>query len=542
MSKIGDLFVRLGLKKDEFSRGIKAAGNEAKGFSGIVKTLGSAARVAFSAVGAAVAGVIAVMKSLSDQNQVLADAFQRTAAGMQAMFDTLKTSLANLDFTNLLSDLREANRLAKDLYDAQDAMGEIGTSYNIAMAQQLKRIAELKRILRDVGATDEERLNAGHELLRIYEQLEKNPTRGLSRLKDTTIDYYMQRMGVNMDGRSDAEMKAMRERYVNFFKWLGTKEGEVFQDAAQRVAKSGGLGSNLGRAYTSNAAYKGMSEYARLTYEYVTKINDKKRERLEQAIVGYYKQDAKAAEDTLTIQRQIDSITARQDKGGGGGGSFGETILEKMERSLLSASDKIESTTERQLEDIVEDIDPIKFEPIEVIPPDMDGMMEAFDRFKAYAIDWDRLSEDFLENAVAGFSAGMQELTDQLFGLQDVNAGKIVQALLTPLADMAQKEGELLMLQGAGILAAKKGFNSMQPEAMIAAGAILVSAAAAVKSGLAAIAKAGSSSSSTSTYQGGSTSLGDQNIQTELTVTVKGELRGRDIVLAGQNTLNSWGR
>ena len=75
------------------------------------------------------------------------------------------------------------------------------------------------------------------------------------------------------------------------------------------------------------------------------------------------------------------------------------------------------------------------------------------------------------------------------------------------------------------------------------AGGALVAAGAAAKAGLKALAATGGKNTSTAaSYSGSAGSSGTQSIQTELTVYVKGTIRGSDIVLSGQKTVNSWGR
>lgn len=350
MSKIGDLFVRLGLKKDEFSRGIKEAKRESSSFVDSLKNIGVKGKLAFAAVGAAIAGVIAAVKDLAKQNQSLGDAVRKTAAGLSAMWDTLKASIASLDFSNLIGNLREANKLARDLYDAQDALGEIGTAYNISLAQQLQHINELKIALRDQSLTDDERIAKGEELLRIYKALEQNPSRGLERAKDSTLDYYMQRMGVQMEGRTDAELAAMRKKYVEFFKWLGTKEGEVYNEAAKKVSRQiGGIDSKLGGTYMTNAANNGKAEYARLAVSYNDKIGDKDREKIEQAVVAYYQQEAKYSGETLRIQTQINSIKAKGQTGGGATGDDEAAALQRIKESTMSQTELLQKRYDEQL-------------------------------------------------------------------------------------------------------------------------------------------------------------------------------------------------
>lgn len=576
MSKIGDLFVRLGLKKDEFSKGIKDAKRESSSFVDSLKNIGAKGKIAFAAVAAAVVAVVSAIKELAKQNQTLGDEIRKTGASLSAMWDTMKTSIASMDFSNIISNLSEANRLARDLYDAMDAMGEIGTSYNIALAEQLQHINELKIALRDQTLSDDERIAKGEELLEIYRKLEENPGRGLERVKDTTLDYYMQRMGVNMEGRTDKELAAMRKKYVDFFKWLGTKEGERYQEAAKKVGKTfGGLDSSKGQAYLRNAANNGKDEYARLTYGYVQKMGDKDREKLEQAVTAYYQQQAKYSGETLRIQTQINSLKAQTTNGSGNDKADrereqAEKILQRAEDSAKSElqllTEKYDAekalleqygfdTTKlweeytkniRKIMDVnIPDLKKVDLE-IEVEDIDMseiDAEIEqSIDAILAQMERAQDLVDEFKGVIVAGLSDAFQELADQFMGLEEINPGRVVQALLTPLADMAIKEGEILMAEGIGVEACKAALESLNGYAAMAAGAALIMIGTAAKSGLQALAGSGGRSTTASTYNGAGSNGGTQMIETELTVNVKGTIRGSDIVLSGQKTLNSWNR
>ena len=581
MSKIGDLFVRLGLKKDEFSKGIKDAKRESSSFVDSLKNIGAKGKIAFAAVAASVVAVVSAVKELAKQNQTLGDAVGKLSAGFDAMFDTLKTSLASLDFTDLITNLLEANHLARELYDAYDAMGEIGTGYNIALAQQLKHINELKLALRDQNLTDEERIAKGEELLEIYRKLEENPTRGLERVKDTTLDYYMQRMGVVMEGRTDKELAAMRKKYADFFVWLGTEQGETYSAAAQEVSKKfGGLDSDKGRAYMRNAANNGMDEYARLAYEYNKRMGDKDREKIEQAVVGYYQQEAKFSGETLRIQMQINSIKAQTTNGSGDQADKQREQAEKiLQRAQDAAKSEIQLLTEKYdaekallqqygldttalwdeyISNLKEMLDTkltdkiikIDFEVDEADLSEVDDEIQAFiDNFiQEYEDKVARIQElsDAFANAVTtGFSNACQEMAEQFMGLTELNGGAIFQALLDPLADMAIKAGEIIMAEGIATEAAKSALETFGETGWgaVAAGAALVAAGAAAKAGLKALAATGGKNTSTAaSYSGSAGSSGTQSIQTELTVYVKGTIRGSDIVLSGQKTVNSWGR
>jgi hypothetical protein len=216
---------------------------------------------------------------------------------------------------------------------------------------------------------------------------------------------------------------------------------------------------------------------------------------------------------------------------------------ERLTQEYLAAliADAVEPGLD-DISDTVDNFEPVEIEPLEI--GDATGVEEWIAELERLTEIAEDRAKRFKEAVVSGFSDGVQELTDQLFGLSEVNAGAILAALLTPLADMAIKEGELLIAQGIGIEAVKTALESLNGAAAIAAGATLVAIGAAVKSGLSAIATNGTASGSTATgtYAGGGTAAQVQEISSELTVYVKGEISGDAIVLSGERTINEWSR
>lgn len=554
MSKIGDLFVKLGLKKDEFSRGLKEAGAETQSFGGIVKGIASKGAIAFAAITTAVVGVISAIKDLARENQALGDAWARMTASMSASWDTLRTAVASMDFSNLISNMKEAGRLARELYDAADALGEIQTSYEISSARQAKRIAELKIVLRDVGKSAEERLEAGRELKRIYEDLEKNPTRGLERFSNASLDAMAGKLGFNLKDATEGQIAATRKEVENFFVWLGTEAGEAFNSAYAAAYK------DPAKVYATTVAAQnfGLSDtYRTMLWNYQAKVGDDDRQAMEKAVADAYRQKAKAVEETSRIETTMNSILA-QGTGGGGGGNRPKTI-EEMQREfqeiareaateaaqVAAADAEVAAMAEQMAADIAETIPAYMSEYEREMA---DGLKAWIDNTnfmlerQAYINEQaEKLADEFTESVVSGYAEGIQTLTDQLFGLEDMNPGAVLQALLTPFADLAINEGKILMAAGLGIEAIKEALSSLNGPVAIAAGAALIAVGSAVKSGLAALAQAGGSAGYASTYNGASGS-GTQTFATEMTIYVEGRISGRDIVLSGQKTVNQWNR
>ena len=115
---------------------------------------------------------------------------------------------------------------------------------------------------------------------------------------------------------------------------------------------------------------------------------------------------------------------------------------------------------------------------------------EAEARMKAFNDRMNELAQDFVNSAVAGFSDGMQTIADSLV-MGDFNAGAFVAALLTPLADMAIRTGEVAIGIGIGIESIKKALTSLSGIGAIAAGVALIAIGATAKSLLKSAASGG---------------------------------------------------
>lgn len=565
MGKVGDLWVRLGLKKDDYTRGLKEAQREGEGFGKSVTALGSKAKIAFAAVAAAVTGVIAAVKDLAKQNQALGDAWNRMSSGMAASWDTFKTAIATMDFTNLLSNMREANRLARDLYNAKDAMGEIGSAYDISYGQQAAEINQLRIDLADATKSDKERLAAGDKLLKIYKQLEANPTRGLANLSDTEVDRVADKLGYALKDAPKDALAATRQEVKDFFVWLGSEQGAVYNVAAQKVARQvGGINSSLGQTFMRNAANNGMERFAQLAVAYNQRVNDKTREEMAQAVRASGEQDARFLEETRRIQTQMNSIRAHNDGGPSGSPKEKEVDLLAQQVALIREESAELAAVRAEDEEMARIADEQYekwremqgFEPPKLWDDDMTRalekglnaavqMGEEMDDLKAKS---EELGKAITENLVSAIEDGLvgsfNALSDVLAGVTDGGMEQVVKALLEPLADMAIKAGTLIMMSGTAIEALKKSLVGFFGGSAVVAGAALVAVGVAAKAGLAAIGNRASSgtgissvSSSASPY-GGATGVQSA----ELVVRVEGEVKGSSIVLAGQNTLKNWAR
>ena len=599
MGKIGDLWVRLGLKKDDFSKGMDDAKKDVSGFGSAMGRMAGLAKAAWAAVAAAVVKFATDAVKLT---QRWGDQWNVTMAGVRGAYQSFVRDLSNgVGWGELFQNMRDAYRSAKEVAAALDEIFERKVSFSYQEAAINKQIAELRNITSDTSKSDAERKQAAQQIIELEKQLGKvkqdianqegdarrKAFQEATHLNDEQTDFLVKNYNANREAIQDA--RAYGEQRLKLEKDIAN---------AQRAASSGPAAS---RQYSLANLEKAKSELAELEAQTTDSVravwemtkgydraNDELVQGMAEAEVAAINAETEAINAQRNAVRTIGQIDNRNGMGAGTGAGKGtaqddeslqqaraiqarleqaaksevqimrekyeeeKALLEKhgMDTERLTQeylASLIADAVEPGLEDIsdaVENFEPVEIEPLEI--GDVTGVEE-------WIAELDRLTEiaedraaRFKEAVVSGFSDGMQELTDQLFGLSEVNGGAIFAALLGPLADMAIKEGELVMMQGLAIEAIKSALESLNGPAAIAAGAALIAVGAAVKSGLSSLANTGGrtagSTATSGAYAGGSSAAQVQEISSELTVYVKGEISGDAIVLSGERTINEWSR
>lgn len=532
--KIGDLWVKLGLKKDEFSRGIQEAGNEVSGGGGLLGKIKGLKVGALAAWAAIAAGAVAMADKFAHTSQRLGDAWDQTVAGMKGAWNTFISAINSTDFSGLGKRIADSFREAKQLSSLKDAEFEVTNSIELQKAAMKDELAVLRVRMQNQKLSQKEREKAAKEYLEkvkpIYEQEAQYRKKYAIQAQNT----YLTSAGIKETGRNrealqtfltgvapNAELVKALEDY--------NKNNNHYANESQRTLLEG-LKDQTG----VNLATLGKIA------NYYQSTNDKQAKELVDAIVA----ERAAAGAFNDETRRVQTLGNNAVTGGGGGG--GQTGLSAFEMAIIRAKERMDDVLEDTMRDIDDELNDlngsIEFDPIEIVPPDL----TEWDKFyQKYQDDLQRMQDllaDFRDAAIGGFSDAVQELANQFAGLEEINPGKVVQALLTPLADMAIKEGEILIAQGIGIEACKKALESLNGIAAITAGTVLVGIGAAAKSGLAALARSGAGTATTSYATGGTSAAQTQTIQTEMTVYVTGRLSGNDILLSGKKTQDNYNR
>lgn len=154
------------------------------------------------------------------------------------------------------------------------------------------------------------------------------------------------------------------------------------------------------------------------------------------------------------------------------------------------------------------------------------------------------IAEMMNQALTAGITSSLNELANVIAGVEDADAGTVVKALLSPLADVCISAGVLIMTTGKAIEALQVSLTKFLGIPAIAAGAILVGIGVAAKAGLAAIGKnAGRSSAGArvnTSFTGGYSVSGGVNpfsyTQEQGSMVLTSTLKGQDLLLSIQRT------
>lgn len=509
MGKIGDLIVRLQLKYQDYEKGLKKADKDTKGFaSGLNKGIGMV-KAAWAAAGAA---VIAFGKQMIQATNKVGDEWAHMTASMSARWQSVLADISNYkpDFTSFrnffknewkwiketLFNAKEAGDAAAEMSKAFDAEFELTNSLKIQRAKISGELADLQVEMRNTALSPEARMAAIERYKALLEPLYEAEISTRKNMLDKAVQAWMAGNGAT----------ATTEEVVDFFTNYGTNPAQA---AAQHP------------------------ELARI---YETRKGDKANQPIFDAIYNLTQAENGLQVELKMVNRTANSISASLV-------TVSKDIA-TMEKELV---DNAELMAYEMSDDILQDIDltDIKIEPIDwnAVLGDYDAELDEFlAKWRDTQMEVEMLNGMIEGAIVSSMSNGLQAITDMMVGLEGANATQVLSALLQPFADTAIQLGEMLVAQGLAVTAFKTSLESLQGAPAIAAGAALIAIGSAMRSGIQALSRGGSSASSASYNSGSSEAANTETYKSELTVYVEGKISGKDIVLSGNKTLNSWRR
>lgn len=506
MGKIGDLWVRLGLKSDDYKKGMKDAQKETSSFSSGLGKLKAGAIAVWAAIGAAVTKFATDFIGASN---AMNDAWEQTMIKMKASYHNLITGIS--------ANTKKDKGWWLRLFTPNSAEGQqLGASAKAAgeAAKEMTKAFDAEFEL--VNSVKLQKAMIQEELNDLY-----------VKMRDTTL--------------SPADRQAAAERYKALLQPLADAEVSIYGNMMEMASKAWQAGAGLSREYSSAEikdffANYGIdpegtaAKYSELASVYENRKGDEQNQVIFDILTRLEQANSQMSDVNKVLSRTTNSIKKELQ-------GFELNLAEELEGGL---------------QDVYAEIDAIDFSEIDLEFPEID--MSALDAaeadLKAFADDWleeqenikhlnDMLSQDIAES----LGGGLQAFTDMLFGLEDADARGVLAALMQPFADTAGQLGGMLMAQGIAVEAFKTSLESLQGGVAIAAGAALLAVSAAMKSGIKALAK-GSSAGSAS-YNSGSpykSTTDALNYDSTLTVYVEGKISGSDILIAGSSQQKKWNR
>ena len=547
MGKIGDLWVKLKLKSDEYKKGLDEAKGMTRKFSDGLKSMSNMAVAIWTAIGAAATKMaldfVKSSQTIGDKWDIL---MTQVSTRWQQIRAELNRGIAEGGvkgfFKTLFSDTTEVDAMdvGKAMSMAQDAMTEIEYAFRINMAQTKPKLHELylKMMNSALSATDREA--AATDYRKQVENIYKPRVAGLKDIMDKTVQQYLVIAGMDKN-------KYSTDKTIELIKMMGSQPEKVeaqyndffkgYQSVGDKI--SGNLVNTMEAYYNATNEMNDMLKRADRTAQSMEKTG----------LDDITKKLGDAKDDMADFRAQVAEeaeVIAADD-------AFQEAAdpLEEFERTHSEVLDRLNEKQQTFADLVQESYAKAAKAAYEYAQQEQESMDLANEAAET-AMDGLQTLEEMSVNIgpylgdafAASVSDSFQTLTDALTGVSDFDAGTLVSALLEPFANMTKQLGEYLMATGAAIKLAKTVMFT-HPEVMIAAGAALTVLGSALSSGIQAISSSlgsGGNASTSSASAGSSTSTTDSNVSTEMTIYVKGKLSGKDIVISGDNARNYYGR
>lgn len=543
MGKISDIWVRLGLKKNEFDKGMDDAGKKAEGFGGTLEKVKAGALAVWAAIGAS---VVAFGKKMIETTNIIGDAWGRFTAQAKAGWDTFVQSLSAMNWSDFIGRFREATNAAKELQNALDAEFEISNSIKLQKAAMAQELADLQILMRDVSKPWQIRQEAAQKYLDMVKPIYQQEIDLANKLLDAQQGKWLAGSGLTDNQQTRDDLTRFLVDYGKTRNGLSDAIGRM-RELQEQYDMALSVRMKTGNYTTPNKVideYRALRDWVKnfgstngystdiykLASVYETLRGDKDTQPLVDALIRAGQATAAYAEDTRRVHSSLNTATAAIE----GASDTLKEVAETVERTDLSlpAMTAVTGQAEVQNPDLISKdwLEQQKQRGLEAVA------MQA--EWLAIMQEGAMQMEDTIVQSMAN---GLQAITDMMFGLQDADAGAVLAAFIAPFGDMAKNMGAMIMSYGLSMDAFKKAFAN--PYVAIAAGAGLMAIGAAISSGAQKIAS-GSMGGGATSYGGGSygSSPEIQNYESTLTVEVVGRISGSDIILAGQNQQNKWNR
>lgn len=537
MGKIGDLWVRLGLKSEDYKKGIKEANQQTEGFGAKLGKMKAGALAVWAAVGAS---VLAFAKQMKEATNRVGDAWDMFIAKSTAGWNTFIQSLSAWNWDNFIGRIREARAAAEGLQSALDAEFEINNSIRLQKAAMAEELAELEILAKNVAKPYEERAKAAQKYLSMVKPIYDQELALANKLLDAQQGRWLAGTGLT---DSEQTRKDLSQFLVDYGKYEDLAASLAFvrnHESAAGTRKRSRLSFEeqvaLSKEYMAHkgviAGYQGSygTDLLELSKVYENLRGDKDTMPLVDALIRAGQAAAAFNQETKKMQQALNAASVKI----GGDATDIAVVMEAITQLAMEDIDNLEDA----FEDIELEIPPIDTSALDAGLAAIEENAAKYEEALAKAAQ----ANAMLEGAIVATTANaFQAFSDLLLGIEGANAETVLAALMQPFADTAGQLGSMLITEGLAIEAFKTSLSSLQGGVAIAAGAALLAVSAAMKSGIKALAGNQAGAGSSVSY-GGAMGNPLENYESTLTVYVEGKISGSDILLAGKKTQSKWNR
>ena len=516
MAFLGDLWVRLGLKSDDYKKGLNSARNETEGFIGKMKNLKAGTLALWAAVGT---GVMKFAKDFINATNKMGDAWAHTMSSIKAQYQVLLGALSN---TSL---------------DTSGSGGKVGN----AIKNEISWWKRLFGNMKEAGSTAREAseaFDAEFELVNSVKIQRERATQELNKLmltmRDTTL------------GASARE--AAKERYKAILEPLAQAEIEVYTRMLDKAIEAWQGGMNLSRQYSTQEVSDFFAMYgtnpadATAKYPELQGVYEKhKGDKQNQVIFDIIVRSEQARNEMSNLEAELGRIGLSIKKDLATMFNIGsDTPSQYMRKELSEIKKMMSEDWASEMRDVADSFTDMSVDDIAadmgIDMTSVDDEMRAFlDSWKSDVEQVAQLNQMLSDSFVSAFGNGMQAITDLMMGIEGADMKSVMAAFIAPFADTMKQMGSMIMSEGIAMVAFKKSFSN--PYAAIAAGAALIAVGSAVSSGLQRLTANPTGGSAGSTASSGSYGSSELNkYESTLTVEVTGKISGNDIVLSGKKT------
>lgn len=210
MATKDNLVVKVTMNSKDFENGLENAKKSMKGFgakvdqagSSIVKVMGKAV-VAI----AAAAGAMNTFETAIRSTEQSSDAFDRSIYSMKSAVSDFFQSLSQGNLHNFVTDLGEVVKMAKEAYNAIDALGTMNMWSKVRINQLNAQISEQRVVAMSKNSTASEKQEANRLISMYIAQMETLTQSLLGETKSAAKAQLRKMAGVGEEYVSDAELE-----------------------------------------------------------------------------------------------------------------------------------------------------------------------------------------------------------------------------------------------------------------------------------------------------------------------------------------------